>query len=1182
MVTTTESESDILDQPPPRSRSHHDYTVGWVCALPEEQTAALAMLDKQHPDLLIPSTDKNAYILGEIHGHNVVIACLPSGQIGNNPAVAVATRMISTFQSIRFGLLVGVGGGIPPKVRLGDIVVSTPTGQYPGVVQWDFGKMENEFKRTGALNNPPTILLTAISKLRTFVEAEGTKIPQYMDDLKVNRPRLAAKYLWNESLKDLHADGGQNAEAAFLTWLWRTFLAVIGFLFGWSTLASTPRPEVKEEDDERGPGEPRIHYGLIASGNQVIKNAKFRDNVNQSLGGDVLCFEMEAAGLMIDFPCIVIRGICDYADSKKAKDWQEYAAAIAAAYAKEFLSYVQSTDVSREKPAKAVMTQVLDYAMAIKSKLDRDEDLEILAWLTNIDYGPRHSDILRNRQLGTGTWFLDCDEYQSWFSGEENEILFCPGIPGAGKTTLTAIVVDHLTTLFSDDQTVGFAYIYCNFKQIQEQKNEKFLSSLLKQLAQTQSPLPDAVRKLYKQHSIRKTKPSSDEIRKVLHVVADTYSKTFIIIDALDECQEDDNCRTEFVSTLLQLYEEVDSVKLFVTSRPIPSIEEEFRGDPTKEIRADDEDVRKYLTCEVSSSKNSKLRECGDLVIAEILKAVDGMFLLAKLYFQSVSTKTTKKKIKTILETFGNRKGFDTDAYRLAYDGAMERIETHNKDDRELAKQVLMWIVYARRPLNMLELRCALAVEIGSTAFDEENMPDISRMISVCAGLVTMEKWTGVMRLVHYTAQEYFEARPKILSSNCQNDIVEVCATYLSYDVFEAGRCTSWELLRERLRTNALYGYAADEWPYHAYKSSAQGTSVVIGLLRNIHKLSALAQAREENLDSREPFYKFKNESEGLCFAARFGLQESVAAMTLLEGVDIEVKDTRYERTPLLWAASYGHYEVVEILLGKGASIEAQDIGKYTPLNASINMEYSGGETPLFSATKKGQEAVVQLLLSKGANTETTNRLGKTPLMQAASLGDAALVELLLNNGAGLGAISYLEEAPLLQAVRHGHIAIVKLLLDKGADVEARNSLCATPLLQAVIFGWLAVAELLLEKGANIEAQDCNFRTPLILAARGGHVELVKLLLDKGADIETEDMLKNRTPLSWATKKRHRGVIELLSDKRAYMNTEDGYLRETPLSRARATRRERERAEASKMRKLFFKSTVSRWIESAF
>lgn len=98
-----------------------------------------------------------------------------------------------------------------------------------------------------------------------------------------------------------------------------------------------------------------MHYGLIASGNQVIKDAELRDLVDRNLGGNVLCVEMEAAGLMNIIPCIVIRGICDYADSKKNKDWQEYAASVAAASAKELLEYVHPSDVNEERPVKEIL-----------------------------------------------------------------------------------------------------------------------------------------------------------------------------------------------------------------------------------------------------------------------------------------------------------------------------------------------------------------------------------------------------------------------------------------------------------------------------------------------------------------------------------------------------------------------------------------------------------------------------------------------------------------------------------------------------------------------------------------------------------------------------------------------------------------------------------------------------------
>lgn len=178
------------------SRSHNDYTVGWICALPKELIAAAAMLDETHQDLPRQPNDHNAYTLGRVGVHNVVVACLPKGEIGNNNAATVATRMTSTFPSIKFGLMVGIGGGAPKSVRLGDVVVSTPMDGFGGVVQWDFGKMQQggTFKRTGALNCPPTELLTALTKLEKEHTMKGSKIPQYLEELKKNWPRLAPKY----------------------------------------------------------------------------------------------------------------------------------------------------------------------------------------------------------------------------------------------------------------------------------------------------------------------------------------------------------------------------------------------------------------------------------------------------------------------------------------------------------------------------------------------------------------------------------------------------------------------------------------------------------------------------------------------------------------------------------------------------------------------------------------------------------------------------------------------------------------------------------------------------------------------------------------------------------------------------------------------------------------------------
>ncbi|KAF9776034.1 hypothetical protein IL306_005844 [Fusarium sp. DS 682] len=186
--------------------THKDYTIGWICALPKELTAATAMLDRQHPPLSKPPNDNNAYTLGSIGDHNIVITCLPKGMIGNISAATVTSYMTTTFPSIKIGFMVGIGGGVPSnKVRLGDVVVSTPTSVFPGVVKWDLGKVHGEdmFERTGSLNNPPQSLLTALTLLETQHNLEGTKIPTYLEVLKQKWPKLASASLRNDSLKDV-------------------------------------------------------------------------------------------------------------------------------------------------------------------------------------------------------------------------------------------------------------------------------------------------------------------------------------------------------------------------------------------------------------------------------------------------------------------------------------------------------------------------------------------------------------------------------------------------------------------------------------------------------------------------------------------------------------------------------------------------------------------------------------------------------------------------------------------------------------------------------------------------------------------------------------------------------------------------------------------------------------------
>ena len=310
------------------------YQVGWVCALPKEAAAARAALDEEHGPFESDNTqDNNSYVLGRVGKHNVVVACLPARVYGTNTAAIVANDMLRTFTGLRFGfgLMVGVGGGIPNlgkeiDIRLGDVVVSQPDNTYGGVVQYDLGKNldETRFQRKGSLSAPPKRLLTALANLQAQHDLDGSEISTILADMLKRRPNL---------VKSGYSHPGTEKDNLYCS--------------HFESLQDDSRCTQCEDGMvrrvPRANTHPVVHYGVIASGNQLIKNVGERNRLGEELGAK--CVEMEAAGLVNDFPCIVIRGICNYADDHKNDMWQKYAAMTAAAYAKELLSIIPPKDI---------------------------------------------------------------------------------------------------------------------------------------------------------------------------------------------------------------------------------------------------------------------------------------------------------------------------------------------------------------------------------------------------------------------------------------------------------------------------------------------------------------------------------------------------------------------------------------------------------------------------------------------------------------------------------------------------------------------------------------------------------------------------------------------------------------------------------------------------------------------
>ena len=320
------------------------YTIGWIAALPIERAAATALLDERHDDprgFSQHPSDTNSYTWGRMGKHNIVIASLAAGVYGTTSAATTASSLLSSLPQIKIGLLVGIGGGIarPDEgmdIRLGDVVVSQPDGATGGVVQYDLvkAKTDGTHERKDFLSMPPPVLLHALSKLQAEHESEEPMIPSILSKMLKDKPRMA-----KQGPGYIH-QGFENDQF---------FKASYEHADGPNCHGCDPDKEIRR--DARDSTDPETHYGIIASGNTLVKDAATRDRVAEHVGGKCLCVEMEAAGLMNHFPCLVVRGICDYADSHKNDRWQRYASATAAAFGRELLDYVPVRELQETRRA---------------------------------------------------------------------------------------------------------------------------------------------------------------------------------------------------------------------------------------------------------------------------------------------------------------------------------------------------------------------------------------------------------------------------------------------------------------------------------------------------------------------------------------------------------------------------------------------------------------------------------------------------------------------------------------------------------------------------------------------------------------------------------------------------------------------------------------------------------------
>ncbi|RYP81628.1 hypothetical protein DL770_005836 [Monosporascus sp. CRB-9-2] len=1113
--------------------SHDDYNVGWICALHIEMAAAKAMLDNVHDSLPKHSNDSNTYTVGNIGRHNIVIASLPANGYGTNNAATVANHMDRTFPSIRMRLMVGIGGGVPGKadVRLGDVVVSTEVWQY------DMGKtmQDGHFYRTGTPRRPPPAVMTAVTKLRSNHESEPSRIPSILSEMFQRNPRMS-QYVRPSSLPDRLFDSGYNHIESMIT---------------------CDRCDESKllERSHRDNNNPKIHYGVIASGNQVMKHGKTRDQLAQELG--ILCFEMEAAGLMDNFPCLVIRGICDYSDSHKNKQWQEYAAATAAAYAKELLSVVHSNEI-QEKSTVTLSSIAGQEAL-------QDQRKALLDSLRFEQIDSRQANI-KAAHRKTCKWLLQHPDYVDWLDpakfSQHNGFLWIKGKPGAGKSTLMKFAyLQAKKKTFQDGLTASFFF---NARGDDLEKSTAGMyRSLLLQLLETLPDLqkvldtPDLVLRHQRPSFTWETGMLCDLFAEAIERLGERPLACFI--DALDECGEDQ------VRKMIEHFENLGQhsfdtgAKLYIcfSSRHYPHIDIQHGRQLILEDQVGHgQDLEKYVRSNLTAGTGKFVED----IRTEILQKAAGVFMWAVLVVDILNKEFSRGR------NFAVKKRLREIPAKLSE--LFKDILTRDNENMADLLLCIQWILYANGPLKREEFYFAVVSGLEPEQAMVEWNPEYITADTMNLFVLSSSKGLAeVTRSKDYTVQFIHESvRDFLIRDNGLHDLwpdlaedfpsmshdrlKQLCYNYIQMDIsvyvgFDKTlpKATSVEAkdLRQRIAGKFPFlQYATRNVLYHA-DMAATGLpqadflkSFNLGSWKHLNNVFAIYETR-----------RYMSSVSLLYILAETNLAELIKAVLHYRPEEFHEQGGRY-RYPLFAALTSSHRNAVTALLQLEHSPSKDDIT--ARLEYGRDLVAHKWQTPLSWAAMKGHKGIAQMLLGKGAEADAKGNKGQTPLWWATRNGYKEIVQLLLDSGAEIDSKGSDGQTPLWGAAVNGHKETVQLLLDSGAEANTKDNDGQTPLWGAAVKGYKEIVQLLLDSGVKADTKTNNGEMPLSGAARNGHREIVQLLLDSGAEIDSKDN-SGQTPLWWAAVKGYKEIVQLLLDSGAKADTKTNN-GEMPLSGA--------------------------------
>ncbi|KAL8310334.1 hypothetical protein RB597_010258 [Gaeumannomyces tritici] len=1172
-----------------RPTARDDFEIAIICALTQEVDTVKALFDERwdghgQDGYSKDARDPYAYACGRIGRHNVVVPHMTG--MGKVNAANVATNCRLSFPGVKIALVVGVCAGVPfvsggsgqkTEVILGDVIISQ------GVVQYDFGRQTDagfftKVTPLESLGKPITEISSHVAMLKSRDDRKRLlrDMSEYLDvlqgekDLEAGYPGVEQDWLFEPAYR--HRKPTKKCEDF------------------------CDRTKLVPRDRLQGPNPPTpgVHFGLIASGDKVIKSARHRDKIIRD--HNVVAFEMESAGVWDVIPCVVIKGVCDYADSHKAKSWQKRAAAAAAACMKAFLVRLEPFKIRdptllstgggaetleadgggspafaqpRATGAGASGSGRDSYTFRTNVQNPGPVELpELQACLQSLSFPQmtnRFHDIQPAKEK-TCLWLLQHIKYRTW-ADRERSILWIMGKPGAGKSTLMKYALDNhrqLSGAAKDDIVFSF-FFHARGHDLQKTPLGFWLSLLHRLLELAPAALAPVVQAYgqkkanHGKHEEGKWQWHQNELHSMFKSALPEIlqaRRVLIYVDALDECGKDNAVAlvSQFNSLLHGLPADAGFRRFHIcfSCRHFPIVNPRGRQNDLLEINPEEEnkgDIQVYVHGMLSDLQGQTQQPTVQELIAS---RANGVFMWARLAVEKVQE----------LEREGHSETKIRNSINLLPGELEEVYRQLAKDMEPRSIKLIQWICFAVRPMTLEELRWAIIIEpddqrrsLREYQEDEDYIDDADKMKlqlrKLSCGLAEVSQpdssKPGVVQFIHQSVRDFVEKGLSALDSSATSTdtaigmahhrLSKICIRYLALE--EIGQSTNYER-----RDFPFLHYATTSWVVHAKQGDARSVC-------QEDLLECFAWPSNALVDLWVRVYGILDEYSRDCLpggtslvhvASKYqvvGLLGVILQRADQIGTDIGIDSKDGSgRTPLSWAAQNGHEAVVKQLLATG--------------KVNVDSRDENGWTPLSWAAQNGHEAVVKRLLATGkVDADLKDNDGRTPLSWAAQYGREGVVKQLLATGSVNVELKDRDGwTPLSLAAGSGHEAVVKQLLATGkVDANSKDENGRTPLSHATENGSEAVVKLLLATGkVNVDSRDKNGWTPLWWAAQNGDEAVVKQLLATGkVDVDSKDQ-NGRTPLLNAAHGGHEAVVkQLLATGKVDVDSKDKYGR-TPLS----------------------------------